>query len=90
MSAVAKITNSDKVGQTWKYYAGGAGLVDLTAVSGKPQACVRRIVFLAAGNVAHLKDSGGNDEPITGVLAGQIHDANTSAIDSAVAFVAYW
>ena len=76
------------VGRAWKYYASAVAL-DLTAVSGKPQRCARRIVFLAAGTATLLKDSGGNDEP-TPVLEGDIHDADTSAISCATAFRVYW
>jgi hypothetical protein len=78
------------VGRAWKYYAGGAGLIDLTTVSGKPKRCARRIIFLAAGAVAHLKDSGGNDEPLAAVLAGMVFDADVSAVDSAVAMIVFW
>jgi len=78
------------VGRAWKYYAGGAGLIDLTTVSGKPKRCARRVIFLAAGAVTLLKDSGGNDEPGT-VLAGMVFDADVSAIDSgAIAFWVWW
>ncbi len=90
MPAPYRITHSVQVGNACKYYAAGAGLIDLTTVSGKPQSCARRIVFLAAGAVTHLKDSSGTDEPLAAVLAGQVHDMHTSALDSAVAFVAYW
>lgn len=83
-------SGDDGVGRAWKYYAGGGGLINLTTVSGKPQRCARRIIFLAAGAVSSLKDSGGNDEPLAAVLAGQVHDADTSAINSAVAFTVYW
>ena len=89
--AAISTTGDEGIGTHWKYYAGNAGtLVNLAAVSGKPQRCARRIVFLAAGAVAHLKDSAGNDEPLAAVLAGTVHDAHTSAIDTAVAAIVYW
>jgi len=87
---VLATTDDQGVGRAWKYYAAAAGLVNLMAVSGKPQRCARRIVFLAAGAVTVLKDSGGNDEPLAAVTAGLYHDADTSSINSAVAFIAYW
>lgn len=85
----SKISNDPGVGRAWKYYASATAL-DLTTVSGKPPRCARRIVFLEAGSATLLKDSGGNDEPITGVIEGYVHDADTSAITCATAFVAYW
>jgi hypothetical protein len=88
--AVAQTSPDTGVGRAWKYYAGGAGLINLTTVANKPQRCARRIVFLAAGAVAHLKDSGGNDEPLAAVLAGMAFDADVSAVDSAVAMIVFW
>lgn len=87
--AVSKISSDAGVGRKWKYYASATAL-DLTTVSGKGTACARRIVFLAAGSATLLKDSGGNDEPITSFPEGYVHDADTSAITCATAFVVYW
>ena len=83
-AAIERLAPLTQTGNPWRPSA-----LDLTAVSGKPQRCARRIVFLAAGTATLLKDSGGHDEP-TPVLAGDIHDADTSAITCATAFRVYW
>ena len=88
MPAPFPINKSTRTGEAFEFLA--AGTYDLTARSGKPQRCARRVVAMAAQNFTLLKDSGGNDSPPGAVYSGFIHDADTSAITCSGAIGVYW
>ena len=78
-------------GRTYQAFAFlGAGSHDLTAITGKPQRCARRVVALVAGNWTALVDSSGVDSPAGAVPEGYVHDAHTSAITCSAAVAIYW
>lgn len=89
MAAPYPINPSQRVGEDFKFYA-TATAVDLTAVSGKPPRCARRIVAMAAGNWTLLKGASGVDEAPGAVFQGFMHDADTAVLTSDAAVMVYW
>jgi hypothetical protein len=73
----------------WKQYASGAER-NLVADSPDGNSCARLVVPLADGDFTVCKDYNGVDRPITGLKAGYQHLANVSAVNSTVAFIAYF
>ncbi len=71
---VKAISRSIRVGE--KFAVLTAGTYDLTAVSGKPATCARRIHCYNAAAITMLKDPGGTDSPPGSVTAGTVFDAD--------------
>lgn len=85
-----RISKDLGVGRKWRQF--DAGTYDLTAdgPTGTQGRCARRLVPKSAGSFTMLKDSGESDFPIDSFPTNFVHDADTSAVTSDVAFVAYW
>jgi hypothetical protein len=79
MPAPYKISKSERVGEDMAPLT--AGTHDLTAQSGKPERCVRRVMCLAATTFTVLQNSKGvNCAPAAAFPEGSVIDGDVSAI----------
>lgn len=72
------ISKSLRVGEDFAILA--AGTFDLTAQSGKPARCVRRVHCYNAATITSLKNAGGVDTAPGAVPAGTVFDVDASSI----------
>ena len=89
MAAPYKISKSFRVGEDFAVLTSG-GPYDLTAQSGKPDRCIRRLLCPSATTISLMKNASGVDAPPGAVPAGTVIDADISAITVNATVLVFW